>query len=174
MPEKSQARITYVDYTGETSTVNFNNIQNVTEQATGNTLAKAEEKLEALADAIDDIVLGNQVTRYFRIEDFSTSIPPTDKDAQRERKWLVTCIDDEQTFTSVPPVTNVGYGRRFSFELPCADLSRLPSGGGPQSNFLDLSAGVGKAFKDAVEAFVKSPTGGDCKVLSVQHVGRNN
>jgi len=63
-------------------------------------------------------------------------------------------------------------GQKYRVSLPTADLSVLPN----NSEFLDLTGGVGLALKDAFEAVVRSPGNGANAVTldSVQFVGRNS
>lgn len=73
---------------------------------------------------------------------------PTDPFAQRGIKWLVRAVDPS--------------GNAVTFHVPGADLSLLGSG-----ENLDLTAGAGLAFKDAVEDVVRSNDG---EVIVVQEV----
>lgn len=78
--------------------------------------------------------------------------------AQRENKWLCRYID---------AVTN----RKFQMSFGTADLTKM----GANSEFVNLAADPGLAFKTAFEAFVKSPEDASHAVslISVQFVGRN-
>lgn len=80
---------------------------------------------------------------------------PVDGYSQRETKWLVSGVDSA--------------GFSTTLEIPTADLSLLPSGSG----VLDLTAGAGLAFKNALEAIWVSRQGNAVTVNRVVHVGRN-
>lgn len=121
----------------------------------------AQETLAGnLATAIAAISLGNVIQRdltYWR-QQFE-KVPAASNLAQRENKWLCR-YHDATTF------------EKFRVSIPCAKLSLLTG----NSEFLDLTAGDGLAFKTAFEAFVKSAqTASNAVILdSVQFVGRNS
>lgn len=83
--------------------------------------------------------------------------PTTDKEAQREEKWLVQ-YNDTVTF------------RRYGVSIPCADLMLLPAG---NKGELDLSVAPATTFVNAFEGFALSPDGNPVNVLAIIHVGRN-
>lgn len=123
-------------------------------------VAATETLAGNLATAIAAITLGNVVQRdlvYWR-QSFER-VPAASTLAQRENKWLVR-YHDSVTF------------QRYQVSIGTADLSVLPSG----SEFIDLTAGDGLAFKTAFEALAKSPADGSHTVIvdSVQFVGRNS
>lgn len=88
---------------------------------------------------------------------FSSAGFATDKAAQRENKWLVSMEDDTTHRVEV-------------FTVPCADTSLLSDN---HSEALDLSAGTGLAFKNAVEAVYRSIAGNTATMVSCTFVGRN-
>lgn len=115
--------------------------------------------LDALKAAIQGITLGRFVREV--VESDVTQIsatPATDPLAQRENKWL--CRYHGNTL-----------GQKFNVSLPTADVSLHMT----NSEFLDLTGGVGGTFKTAFEAVVKSPNDAAESVTldSVQFVGRN-
>lgn len=79
--------------------------------------------------------------------------------AQRENKWLCRYSDNTSH-------------KNFVLSFGTADLTILPT----QSEFVDLSAGPGAAFKSDFEAFVVSPDDASHSVTlnSMQFVGRNS
>jgi hypothetical protein len=83
---------------------------------------------------------------------------PSDPVAQREVKWLVRYHD--------------AAGRKYSVEIPTADLSLLDT----DSEFLDLAATYPAAFKTAFEDVVVSPAddGSAVTIDSIQFVGRRS
>lgn len=115
--------------------------------------------LSTLKIAIQGITLGRFVREV--IESGVVQIantPASDPLAQRENKWLCRYHGDT-------------LGQKFSVSLPTADVSLHMT----NSEFLDLSGGVGGTFKSAFEAVVKSPNDASETVTldSVQFVGRN-
>lgn len=132
----------------------------------------------ALHDAIDDLeaaipgmILG-EIRQTTIAEKFpqSTAVV-TDKDAQRERKWLITYRDVTEFLDVGNTINNTGYGNLYTKELPTADASLLPN---TATDELDLSAGAVATFVTAFEAVENSPTGGpDIEVVSIKLVGRN-
>lgn len=113
-----------------------------------------------LKTALAALVLGRFIKdelTYTR-ELLGAQIPATDPLAQRENKWLCR-YHDATTF------------ERFQVSFPTADLSKHMT----NSEFVDLSAGDGAAFKTAFEAVVVPPTDSSHTVVldSMQFVGRN-
>lgn len=121
----------------------------------------------ALRTAIDNVVLGtvsNEKATLFNT--VISNIPPTDKNAQVERKWLLTYTDTTPEYAVGVP--NPGYGKIFQHEIATADASLIQD----NTEFMDITAGVGLALKNAFEAVIVSPYQGQPQVLSVQLVGR--
>lgn len=121
----------------------------------------------AIRGAIENITLG--VVSHETGVAFSTPISnalPGSKTAQVELKWLVTYEDTTAEYAVGVP--NPGYLKQFQNEIATADPSLI----GTNSEFMDLSTGVGLAFVTAFEAGVVSPYQGQPRVLSVQLVGR--
>lgn len=173
MAQKSTASITYMDYDGETSAISFL-IPTLSDAPASDDLADTSGELRALRDAINAITLGRWIKNQINSIDFEIATPADDKNAQRENKWLVTYMDNESSF-GTPPIPNPGYGRKFTMEIPCADLSVLPDGGGPAARFLDIETdpSPGRTLKLAIEDLVLAASGGNVLVLSIEHVGRN-
>jgi len=118
-----------------------------------------DPEIQAIADAIDAVILGaaiKAVKTTDTVIDVGSATPPADSDANRGNKWLLRIQDG----------TN---GKIFKHEIGCADNSQLPT---PNTDFLDLTAGVGLALKTAVEAAYESPYGNTGTLLSVQQVNR--
>jgi hypothetical protein len=115
--------------------------------------------VQDVADAIDAIIRGTAVkatSSIVTVVDQGVAGPSTDIDADRGNKWLVRIQDDVS-------------GIIYTHELGTADNGVLPSA---DSDFIDLSGGVGQDFKDAVEVVYESPDGNAGTVLSVQQVNR--
>jgi hypothetical protein len=95
---------------------------------------------------------------------------PTDQDAQRGNKWLVSYHDNTQFFD--PPVNaipNDAYLRKFRVMIPTANNSLLAD----NENDLDITAGAGLAFKTAFEAVAKSPAGGTVVIDFIRQTNVN-
>ena len=94
--------------------------------------------------------------------------------AQRERKWLVQYEDSTQ-WADAPDnsIANPGYHKKFTAEIPTADLSLLLT----RSDTVDAAdPDLGTelaAFITAFEALVRSPYNGAVNVLQFTAVGRN-
>lgn len=116
-------------------------------------------QLTSLKTAIQGITLGRFIREVIESGVVQiAAIPATDPLAQRENKWL--CRYHGNTL-----------GQKFTVSLPTADVSLHIA----NSEFLDLTGGVGATFKTAFEAVVKSPNDAAEAVTldSVQFVGRN-
>lgn len=148
----SEVTFTYQDYSREKSNVRFK----ITTMTAANFDA-TNTAINALSTAILALQPENslQSKRVASANNFITRSPAADAGTQREMKWLA--IFEDSTLHTL-----------FRHEIPQADPSLL----GSNSDYLDLSAGVGQAFKTAAEAVVKSPADNACVLLSVQFVGK--
>lgn len=99
------------------------------------------------------------------------NVPPSDENAQRERKWLVTYEDATEFFD--PPtnaIPNAGFRQLFTAEIPTADpVGRLL----PNTEEADLADPDIAAFVAAFEDIARSPYGGSVNVVRISLVGRN-
>lgn len=148
----SEVTFTYQDYSREKSNVRFN----VTTMTAANFDA-TNNAINSLSAAILALQQENtlQSKRVMSANNYISRAAATDKSCQREIKWLA--LFEDATTHSL-----------FRHEIPQAKLSLLDQ----NSEFLDLGAGDGAAFKTAAEAIVKSPAGNSCNLVSVQHVGK--
>lgn len=114
-----------------------------------------------LLTAMAGVTLGRYVKNAVTLARNITGaqIPATDPLAQRENKWLAR-YHDATTF------------QNFQCSIPTADVSLHMA----NSEFVDLTAGVGLALKTAFEAVVVSPDDSSHSVVldSLQFVGRNS
>lgn len=149
----SQAEFTYQDYSRETSRVKFN-VQQMTAANFDATIAL----INTLSTAILGVQVENalQTKRVVAQNNLISRAPASTKPAQREVKWVVTCEDDTLHTLS-------------RHEIPLADTQWVTA----NTDFMDLSAGVGLALKNAIEAAVLSPAGNSVSVASIQLVGRS-
>jgi hypothetical protein len=164
MPQNT-ATFSFEDYNFESSNTGVN----IGPLSAANFTAK-RAAINTLETAVQAITLGElrrtSINEVFAISSASV----TDKNAQRERKWLVTLRDNTQFFDGANTINNPGYGNLFKIEVPTADLSLL-SGNNDQ---LDLTIPAVATFVTALEAVANSPTGGnECVVTKIEHVGRN-
>lgn len=127
---------------------------------TAGNFAATDTAITAFVAAIDGLILG--VVNRRTTEAFTSTAtnpgPSSDPLAQRENKWLVRYHDAVN-------------GQPFQVSLPTADLSLHMA----NSEFVDLTAGVGLAFKTASEAVMVSPNDSAHSIVidSLQFVGRN-
>jgi hypothetical protein len=103
-----------------------------------------------------------------------SNTPPSDKNAQRERKWVVR-YEDATQYLDAPTntINNPGYRKEFSTEIGTADLTKLT---GRSDTIAADDPGLDAdmlAFITAFEAFVKSPYTGAANILEFVAVGRN-
>lgn len=147
--------VSYRDYSNEVS--NF--AVYIPELTAGNFTATGAA-VQTLGTATNALSLG-QPARSALVAQINTisAASPSDVNAQRERKWLVTYRDT---------VTN----RLYSLEIPCADLA----GGNLQANtdLANLASTEWAAWVTAFEAIALSQDGNPVDVLRAQHVGRKN
>jgi len=125
------------------------------------TIAAFLTQFGALRTAIEGITLG-VVSQESWVGDVTvlSNTPPTDAEAQREKKWLVRYVGDTTD-------------KIFTLEIATAEL-----GGDhllPMSDFADLTETDMAAFVTAFEAIAKSPDDDteSVTVQSIQFVGRN-
>lgn len=155
-----------LDYDSEVASVGFQ-----TGVITALNLPGVLTQFGTLRTAIGGIILGS--IKSESLTAFNTNlnaIKPSDENAQRERKWLVTYADNTQYFDApINAIANAGYGKVFGIEIPTADyVGKLL----PDSDKADLTDTDIAAFVTAFEALCKSPYGGAAKVLSMTAVGR--
>jgi len=152
----SKLILTYADYGTpiESGTVA---LEGTTISAATHDAVKAQ--MTALADAIDDISIGNRYrTQYIADKAESVATRPASPFAQRETKWLV------RYHTS-------GLGIKLTCEIPCADLALLDPATDGRAD-VDDAGGKVAAFISAFQAYVK--VGGESVVVDeLVHVGRN-
>lgn len=167
----SLAIATYIDHSGEKSRVSFNlaeltganfadTINDVgTNATTGATLIEAISTLSLMTFA------GISFTRSYKVD----NARPANKNAQRERKWVV--VYEDTTAELAAGVPNPGAGKIFTFEIPGANLNddTLQLNG----DYANLGFAGWQDFVDRFEAEAKSPYGGTPNVIEAYAVGRN-
>lgn len=145
---------TYVDFSNEKSTIDFR-----IRDMTAATIAAVLTELATLGTAIGGLSSGVLV-KSIAMQDSSSfnSAPPTDPNAQRERKWLVRYQD----------LTNFKFGQ---VEIPVAEVSSTLLQ--PQSDKADLTATAWTDFITAFETTARSVDGNVVNVIEAILVGRN-
>lgn len=146
----SRTTITLLDKISKTTDVSVH----ATALTSGNFTAQM-----GLADDFVDAVMGvtllnkKKDTRFAVETSFAVSAP-TDANAYRGNKWLVSMVDSN--------------GNPCSFHIGGADAALLAAG----TNVLDLTADEGLDLKTAIEAYAKSNDGEAVTVLSITYVDK--
>lgn len=97
---------------------------------------------------------------------------PTDPNAQRERKWLVTYADNTAFFDApTNSIPNEGFGKIFNIEIPTANLTNVLLI--DNTDQADFTAAAWIAWIAAFEGMGRSPHGGVPEVIEAVAVGRN-
>ncbi len=168
----SNATFTIEDASHETSTTTIN-VQDIT-SANYATVSSAIAAIEAeLVDITTGELRRTNITKSY----VGSAAAVTDPNAQRERKWLVTYRDVLPFLDEGDLVSNPGYLKTFSFEIPCPDLSMLVEG----TDRADMDNAAIAAFVTAFETHGRSPyntytviVGGPfVEVTDIRVVGRN-
>jgi len=148
----SECGFSYKDYDGEKTSVRFKIVT-----MTAANFDATITAINALSAAILALQTENalQDKRVYAQNTFVTRAKATGKTSQREHKWI--CTFEDATLHTL-----------FRHEIGLADASLV----GTDVDTLDLSAGVGQAFKTAAEAIVKSPAGNAVYLMSVQYSGK--
>lgn len=114
--------------------------------------------IQALGVAIGALVIGATDHSQIHLDKVGgNATPPSDVNAQRERKWLVRYRD---TVT----------GKAYNIEIGTAKLSGLLK---PNSDQADLTQTGWTDFITAFEAIAVSPEGNAVEVIEAFHVGRS-
>lgn len=147
--------LTYMDHTGERSSMQFN-----FGAITPTSLAGFLSQFGDLRNATNAITLGTLVAdQWVGDRTVYSNTRPTDPNAQRERKFLVIY---EDTVTLA----------RYRIEIPTADYSLVTFGPNGDDIILPTSGPV-KTWIDAFEALCRSPEGNPVNVIAMKGVGRN-
>lgn len=160
MPNLSSWSLTQNDYDGEKTISSF-----IIPDLTVTNIPVLLPYVGALQSAIEGVTMGVPVQSNLTFENKLLAAPgvkASDKNAQRERKWLIKYYDSV-TF------------RQFRVELGCADAALLPATNTDTVN-LQVGAvppGAWAAFVTAFEQLVDTPDGNDAKLLEAVLVGRN-
>jgi hypothetical protein len=169
----TQGFVTIEDMDHEVSTTSFW-LQDV---GAGN-FASVTQDLDEIKDAIITVIRGVVRQTGFTKTYLESFAVVTDEEAQRENKWLVTYRDTTQFLDVANTIANTGYGKVFNIEVATAKLTGLLL---DDRGVMDINdGGVGEAFKDVLQANIRSPYNHTAagtptiQVIEVAHVGRNN
>lgn len=158
----------FMDFDREMSSMGFN-----TGAITAVSLPGTLTAFGELKTAIDAVTLGTIAEEGLYVNRTRLSnVPPSDANAQRERKWLVTYEDATPFFDDpVNAIPNAGYKKVFNVEIPTAKtVGQLLA----NSDEADMTTPEMIALKAKFAALVKSPYGGAVTVTRITVVGRNN
>jgi len=147
------ASASYIDFSEEKSTMQYN-----IGAITALTIAGFLTQNDAFLDAVQNLSLGALVhTSWTGDSTKFSAVPPTDLNAQRERKWRV---DFEDTVNLTP-----GH-----FEIPVALVTgQLITG----TDKADMTTAEWVALVSAAETLLKSNDGNSINILGATLVGRN-
>lgn len=169
----TQGFVTIEDRDREISTTSFW-LQDVGAGNYGSVTQDLDEIKDAIITVTRGVVRQTGFTKTF-LESFAVV---TDAEAQRENKWLVSYRDTTQFLDVANTIANPGYGKIFNVEVATAKLTGLLL---DDRGVMDINdGGVGEAFKDVLQANLRSPYNNSAastptiEVLEVAHVGRNN
>lgn len=149
--------ITWMDHSQEKATMSFNLDQLL---ADGSNYPAITAAFTAVMNAVEAVTLGN-IIEWAIVADRTrvTNAIPADT-SRREQKWLVRYQDDDTK-------------KVYRLEIPMSDVSSMPFATG--TDFVDVNSVDAEVtgLLSAVNTHVKSPTGGDATVLTIEDVGRN-
>lgn len=147
----NRVTVTVQDYSKETSETSFS----VKQFADGASYAAWKSSLVTQMSGISG---GTYKYVTDSLNTFFAGAPPTDPDAQRERKWLVR-MEDNTT------------GRISQFTIPTATVTALTFK--PNTDEVDLSVAPAPALIAVIEEGFINTAGNPCSVDSIELVGRN-
>lgn len=149
--EMGKYNLNIADFGNESSTVGVNWVDLTAANMTAQLALMA-----TLRAAIEAVIIGTPRKEVViaTTEEIGGALT-TDPFAQRETKWLVRGTDSA--------------GLSATLEIPTADLAALAGGSGA----MDITAGVGLALANALEAGWRSRAGNLVTVSGIVHVGRN-
>jgi hypothetical protein len=143
-------------------------VQIHTGPVTAVTLPTLLTQVGTLRTAIDGLSIGQMATESLEV--FNTKLSPAAAAsplAQRGKKWTVGYADIQPDFDNgVGLILNEGFGKIFTFTIPCADLTLLTSG----EEQLDLTVNPALAFVTAFNATARSPYGGTVAVQYIRYI----
>jgi hypothetical protein len=112
-----------------------------------------DAELQAFYDAVDGLSVGTMSEGYIT-EKISKQVGSDANAASAvARKHNIFVVRYQEAT----------YGKKYSFSIPCADMSLVPG-----TNDLDIAAGAGLALVNAFEAIAESEFGSACTVLSIE------
>lgn len=146
---------TFLDASAEKGSVSFNY-----GEITAISIPGFLTEYGAFRSAVEAVSIGNLVADQWAGDKTKyTNTVPTDRSAQRERKWLV--IYEDVTTLSL-----------YRMEIPCADYDLTDVFEGETEN-VDLAQTEIAAMVAAFETLCRSPEGNAVNVTAIRGVGRN-
>lgn len=132
------------------------------------TLPTLLTQVGTLRTAIDGLSIGTMASESLSVFDTKLSpSAPASPLAQRGKKWTVGYADTQADWDNgVGVILNEGFGKIFTFTIPCADLTLLVSG----QEQLDLTVNPALAFVTAFNATARSPYGGTVAVQYIRYI----
>jgi hypothetical protein len=116
--------------------------------------------VNAVGNAIDDLIDGNIKSINLQHTNYLTAVIPGDQDIMRGRKWSVTCQD-------------LGSTRTFVIQLPTAEMDTEAGPDADSSGNALLDSTSWSAFATAMNAgAIKGPAGGAVIVIKGRLVTR--
>jgi len=168
MAARSIGTLSYGDYSREKATVSFQ-LSTPADNDYTNPIA-AVVALQAGIDAVSRGVC--RQTQISRINPINANWP-SDEEAQREDKWLVTYRDTlEYLDAPTNTIPNPGFGKVFNWEIPCADRDAVVMT--PGTDTVDFTQAPMSTLITALQSYAHSPYGGSVSVQEVVFVGRNS
>lgn len=146
----SRTTITLLDKISKTTDVSVH----ATALTAGNFTAQMGLADTFVAAVMAVTLLEKKKDTRFAVETKFNVDPPTDANAYRGNKWLVSMVDAN--------------GNSCSFHIGGANASLLAAG----TNVLDLTADEGLALKNAIEGYAKSNDGEAVTVTSITYVDK--
>jgi len=162
---------TYVDYNGESTNTSFSITPPVSMAAIATTITAFGV---AALPLLRGLPVRTAFTRDFTLA--SSADKASDREAQRENKWLVTYEDNTASFSvGGDNLPNPGFKKIFNLEWGTADLTLLDFNSEViytiGSSFVRSQV---SEFVTALEAILRSPYGGVGRVLEIRFVGRTS
>jgi hypothetical protein len=160
-------RLTLLDYSNEKSSFDV-----ATGPVNALTLDEVEGQAGDMKTSIDAVTLGTiQREALTAFDNLLSNTPPASKEAQREKKWLITYIDNTPFLDPpVDSINNPGYQKMFSNTVPTADLAQLNV---PGSDEVNITLEPWATFVTRFQSLARSPYGGQPLVTRIMFVGRN-
>lgn len=167
MAARTVGTLSIGDYSKELSTVGF-----AMATPADNDYTAAIAALTAIRSGVEGVSRGNvRQEQISRINPINANWP-SDEEAQREDKWLITYRDTlEWLDAPTNTIPNPGFGKLFNIEVPCADREAVVMT--PGTDIVDFTQAPMSTLVTNLQSYGRSPYGGSVSVQQVEFVGRN-